>query len=210
MGDKEQRLRLYGDRYHTDKGEHGYFKHYAVHLPDTCRSMLEIGVAMGASANLWDAFYGHDALDLHLLDLYLNPDHIPARSVRNYGWVPIVGDQSDMGVLSGIKRQFEIIIDDGSHNAHHQLISFKHLFLNNLLSGGLYVIEDLHCNKDPFYYGGAVANYSDTPLAMLSRFKTEHRIVNPYFNEGEEQVFLSLIDAVDIYDDKIAFITRKK
>lgn len=210
MNDKEQRLNTYARRFNTDKLDHGYMKHYANELPDACRSMLEIGVAKGASAAVWNLYYGSSQLDLHLLDLYMNPDLMSAREVRNNGWIPIIGDQSDMNVLSGIDRQFEVIVDDGSHNAHHQLISFKHLFLNNLLPGGLYVMEDLHCNKDPFYYGGAVTNYSDTPLSMFNHFcNSGGEIKNPYFNEGEVEVFRSLIEGVRVYDEKIAFITRK-
>jgi hypothetical protein len=172
--------------------------------------MLEIGVLKGASANVWNDFYGKDELDLYLLDLYQDPDNVSPRWVINNGWHPIIGDQSDIHVLAGIKRQFEVIIDDGSHAAHHQLLSFKHLFLNNLVSGGLYVIEDLACSKNPFYYGGGVINFYDTPLYMLKHFINHGEIVNPYFNNGEEaQVFKSLIEGVKIFDEEIAFITRK-
>lgn len=210
MIDREQRIKNLAAAFGTDKvGSHEYAAPYAKCLPEKCRSMLEIGVAKGASAQLWNSLYGNEELDLYLLDLYLDPDHVSPRWVRNRGWTPIVGDQSDMGTLSAIKSQFDVIIDDGSHNAHHQLISFKHLFLNNLKGAGLYVIEDLQCNKEAFYYGGAVANFSDTPLHMLRRFINHGEIVNPYFNVGESEVFRSLIEGVKIYDEEIAFITRK-
>lgn len=206
---REQQLRIFAGEFNTDKLGHGYLKHYAAELPDRCRSLLEIGIDQGGSAMMWDAFYGGTKLDLWLLDLYLNPDTMPVREVRNHGWVPVIGDQSSIEVLSSIKRDFEVIVDDGSHNAHHQLISFKHLFLNNLRPGGVYVIEDLHCNKESFYYGGLVKSLDDTPLAMLEKFQRNGRIANPYFNEGEANVFYDLIGSVKIFDDKISFITRK-
>lgn len=209
MIDREQRIKNLAAAFGTDKvGHHEYAAAYAQCLPDKCRSMLEIGVAKGASAGMWDSFYGHEELDLYLLDLYLDPDHVSPRWVRNRGWTPIVGDQSDMGTLSAIRAQFDVIIDDGSHRADHMLISFKHLFMNNLKGGGLYVIEDLNCNKYPFYYGGAVINYSDTPLYMLKDFINYGEIVNPYFNEGEASVFKSLIKGVKIFDEEIVFIER--
>lgn len=210
MTDKEQRLNTLARRFGTDKiDHHSYMRPYSQCLPDKCRSMMEIGVAKGASAQLWSEFYGQDELDLYLLDLYQDQDHVSPRWVRNRGWVPIIGDQSDLNVLSMINPQFEVIIDDGSHRADHMLISFKHLFLNNLKGGGLYIIEDLHCNTNTFFYGGFVHNFSDTPLAMLKTFCNEGVIKNDFFNKGESEVFRSLIEGVKIFDDKIAFITRK-
>lgn len=209
MTDKEQRLRLYADKFKTDKLEHGYMRYYANELPIKCRSMLEIGVAKGASAQLWDAFYGKDELDLYLMDLYQDPNHVSPRWVRNNGWVPVIGDQEESETVCLGLPFFEVIIDDGSHNAHHQLLSFKHFFWESLKEGGLYVIEDLHCNKDRFYDGGLVKGFSDTPLAMFKQFLNYGELFNPYFSESDAKVFKSLIGSVRIYDEKIAFITRK-
>lgn len=209
MNDKEQRLSTFARRFGTDKVDHhSYMGPYAQCLPDKCRSMLEIGVAKGASAQLWDAFYGKDELDLFLLDLYKDPNHVSPRWVRNHGWTPIIGDQSDLNVLSSIKDTFDVVIDDGSHRADHMILSFKALFLNNLKGGGLYVIEDLHCNKNSFYYGGEVTKFEDTPLWMLKNMTQTGRIENKYFNEGESEVYRSLINGVKIFDEEIAFIYR--
>lgn len=209
MNDKEQRLSTFARRFGTDKiDHHSYMGPYAQCLPDKCRSMLEIGVAKGASAQLWDAFYGKDELDLFLLDLYKDPSHVSPRWVRNHGWTPIIGDQSDLNVLSSIKEHFDVIIDDGSHRADHMILSFKALFLNNLKGGGLYVIEDLHCNKNPFYYGGGVTEFEDTPLWMLKNMTQTGHIENKYFNEGESEVYRSLINGIKIFDEEIAFIYR--
>lgn len=210
MNYRERELTRFAAHFDTDKLGHGYIPHYAEQLPDRCASLLEIGVYKGASALMWDSFFGQSFIDLYFLDLYKDVNTVPARWVRNNGWVPIIGDQSDLTVLASIQREFEVIIDDGSHNAHHQLISFKHLFFNNVVPGGLYVIEDLHCNKDSFYYGGYVRGFNDTPLAMLKKFCNEGVIDNVYFNEGESEVFKSIIESVKIFDEKIAFITRKK
>lgn len=210
MNDKEQRLSTFARRFGTDKiDHHSYMGPYAQCLPDKCRSMLEIGVAKGSSALMWDSYYGKDEVDLFLLDLYKDPNHVSPRWVRNHGWTPIIGDQSDINVLSSIKEQFDVVIDDGSHNAHHQILSFKALFLNNLKGGGLYVLEDLHCNKDAFYYGGDVTRFEDTPLWMLKNMAQTGKISNVYFNEGESEVFRSLVDGIKIFDEEIAFITRK-
>ena len=205
------RLNELGNKYPSDKKTHGYYPHYASNLPERCRMLLEIGVATGLSLEIWNELYGPDEVDIHCLDLFKNTDFVGTRWCRNRGFFPIQGDQSSMETLSSMKSVYEIIIDDASHNCHHQLISFKHLFLNNLTPGGLYVIEDMHTSSDPFYYGGFVHNFSDTPLAMFKHFcNAGGEIKNDFFNAGEREVFHSLIDSVKVYDDKIAFITRKK
>lgn len=197
------------EKYPTDKREHGYLKHYQEHLPATCRSLLEIGAAQGFSAMMWREFYPD--CDIHLLDLFLNPDFVSVKWCREHFFVPHQGDQGSLKILAEIKEQFQVVVDDGSHRADHQLISFKHLFLNNLASGGIYAIEDCHCNKLPFYWGdGAVTMYEYTALHMFKQFKETREIVNPYFNEGETEVFKSLIDRVDILaDEKLILVWRK-
>lgn len=196
-------------KYNTDKFDHGYMPHYQEHLPTTCRSLLEIGAAEGASALMWREFYPD--CDIHILDLFLNPDFVSVKWCRERFFVPHQGDQGSLKVLAAIQEQFDVIIDDGSHRADHQLISFKHLFFNNLVSGGLYAIEDCHCNRLPFFWGdGAVTMYEFTALHMFNRFKETGEIDNPYFNEGEVEIFKSIIDRVEILeDDKLILIWRK-
>ncbi|MDP4268317.1 MAG: hypothetical protein Q8880_12910, partial [Bacteroidota bacterium] len=99
----------------TDKLGHGYMQVYAQYLPEKCTSLLEIGIAEGKSAMMWDMFYGHDTLNLHYLDLFINPDFVNERWCKNRGITPHKGSQADINVLSEIKDTFDVIIDDGSH-----------------------------------------------------------------------------------------------
>jgi hypothetical protein len=193
----------------TDKLEHGYLPHYQQHLPAQCRSLLEIGAAKGFSALLWQEFYPD--CDIHLLDLFLDANHVSVKWCREHFFVPHQGDQGSLKVLAAIPDQFEVIIDDGSHRADHQLISFKHLFFNNLVSGGMYAIEDCHCNTLPFYWGdGAVTMFEYTALHMFKTLKETGELINPYFNEGETEIFKSLIDRIEIVEnDKLILVWRK-
>jgi len=215
---KEQKLKervdfleSLGRKFSTDKiDHHDYLRVYAEKLPEKCRSMMEIGAAHGSSCLMWNSFFGETELDLYVMDLYLDPNHVSPRWIRNNGWTPIVGDQSDINVLASIKEKFSVIVDDGSHNAHHQLISFKHLFFNNLVEGGQYYIEDCGCNLNEFYWGGYVEKVGDTPIKMFERFNKYGVIINPYFNEGESRIFEEMIASVEILsNDELILITRK-
>lgn len=206
--EKLAKLNKLAEKYPTDKKTHSYLESYAKYLPDNCRSMLEIGVAEGYSALMWFEYFGKD-LDLSLIDLFQNPDFKSVRWCRERHFVPYQGNQNDMALLSSIKTQFSLVIDDGSHNAFDQIASFKHLFVNNLQSGGLFVIEDLHCNKEEFYWGNGVHSFADTILSTLKHFNHKGVIDNILFNEGESEVFQNLISKVEIVNDKIAFIWKR-
>lgn len=194
----------------TDIGKHGYLPTFAEHLPDKCRSMLEIGIAYGGSAEVWDSFYGFEELDLHYIDLFQNPEFVSPRWCRNRGFVPHIGSQADIQFLSTIKEQFEVALDDGGHIAAHMIASFKHLFVNNLVSGGVYFITDCHCNKEEFYWGEGVTCFEDTPLWVMKNYLETGRIESKFFNEGESEIFQNLIKSVHICCDEKIIVIKKK
>lgn len=195
-------------KYDTDKMGHGYIEHYERHLPKLTRFLLEIGVAKGASALMWNDYYGPDT-DIHLADLFQDPNHVSPRWCREKGFVPHIGDQSNIKFLYTIEPMFDVIIDDGSHRADHMQITFRHLFVNNLTSGGVYVIEDLHCCRDPFYWAGGIKRFEDTILSVLQRYNETGEFEGLYFDDHQSGIFKSLVDRVEIVNDKIAFIWKK-
>lgn len=117
---------------------------------DTELNFLEIGVFEGGSIELWRNYFGPKA---HIAGIDINPD------CANYVEKPnkvFIGSQADKAFLSRVKNDIgalDIILDDGSHVAYHQMTSFRELF-PILKSGGLYVIEDLHTAYQPGYHEG--------------------------------------------------------
>jgi cephalosporin hydroxylase len=102
--------------------------------------MLEIGVNRGGSLQIWRQYLGADAV---IFGVDLNPECAdlfePPNQVR-------IGSQADPAFLRSVVSEMgtpDIIIDDGSHVAQHQLVSFETLF-PLLAPGGVYVIEDMH------------------------------------------------------------------
>lgn len=151
-------------KYGSDKAEHGYAQFYADVMPENPKNILEIGVKEGASARAWRELFP-DAI-FHGLDLF-EEFEIPHIEGAHF-WK---GNQLDYRILAKLRElDFDVIIDDGSHNSRDQLITFFGLF-----NGKHYFIEDLHCCTEEFYRQGlpAVATalelFPNTQLETLRR-----------------------------------------
>jgi hypothetical protein len=137
----------------TDKASnaHNYLSRYEPFLAPYRNKnikLLEIGIDKGNSLKMWaDYFYnaelilGSDIEDRS----YLQTDKIKT----------VISDQSsphDLDLLGAKYGPFDIIGDDGSHNADHQLLSFSILF-PFVKPNGLYIIEDTLCSYDKERWG---------------------------------------------------------
>lgn len=198
------------EKHHSDKAMHNYGAYYSQYIPDRLHSMLELGVMNGASALAWQEFYGEDA-EIYLADLFENEDWVNEKWCRNRGFIPLKGRQQDINFLNTFPTGLSLVIDDCSHVPEFTIASFKHIFLNCLKGGKYYVVEDLHTNlpENKYYWTGLVQTFEDTMLWMLENFKETGKIINPYFSDGESTVFENIIESVDIYERKIAFIKKK-
>lgn len=147
----------------TDKSSawHNYTEIYAKYFAPLRHQpikFLEIGIYKGDSVKLWENYFS--TAKLHFIDI--NPSIIEYTSSRSrYHFV----DQSNPSQLKdfaqSIEGNFDIIIDDGGHTTEQQLTSFKALF-PYLKSGGMYIIEDLHCS---YHLPYAEHNSLDCPEA---------------------------------------------
>ena len=132
----------------TDKssGIHDYLRHYeALFAPwkDAPITVLEIGVLGGASLRMWERFF----TQARIIGADINPD------VRRHATDRVtieIGSQDDAAFLDHLCRTHAptIIIDDGSHMAHHVIFTFEHCF-RLLPPGGIYVVEDLYFHLGP-------------------------------------------------------------
>lgn len=123
---------------------HGYSRSYDKHLFDNrndVKKILEIGTRKG-SINLWLNYfpnatvYGIDLVDplvSHERFIYENLDQSNRQQLRTF--------------FEKHGSDFDIIIDDGLHAAYEQQVSFDECFLN-IVKGGCYVIEDMHCQRE--------------------------------------------------------------
>jgi hypothetical protein len=131
------------EKYNSDKAGHGYAKFYADHLPESPKKILEIGVREGASILAWKELF--PMATIVGLDLF-EEFSIPMIEGAHF-WK---GNQLDYRILAKLRElNFDVVIDDGSHNSRDQLITFFGLF-----NGKHYFIEDLHTCKDDFWRDG--------------------------------------------------------
>lgn len=137
----EKTLQELGFMYGTDKTEHGYLEFYEKHLPKNPKKILEIGVREGRSIKMWMQYFPETII--HGLDLF--EEFQPPFQDERVVWHK--GNQCDWLLLEQLRKEdFDVIIDDGSHNSRDQMMTFFGLF-----NGKHYFIEDLHCCDDPFY-----------------------------------------------------------
>jgi hypothetical protein len=101
---------------------------------------LEIGVFRGGSLEMWRSYFGDQA---EICGVDIDPQ---CKAYETPGTRVRIGSQADPAFLKGVVAEFgapDIILDDGSHVARHQEVSFKTLF-PLLKEGGIYAIEDMH------------------------------------------------------------------
>jgi hypothetical protein len=111
-------------------------------LPDGTKRplrFLEIGVSQGGSLQLWRQFLGPDAI---IFGIDINPD---CKAVDNGDLHVRIGSQADPDFLRAVVAEMggvDVVLDDGSHIASHQRVSFETLF-PLVTDRGLYAVEDL-------------------------------------------------------------------
>ncbi len=133
----------------TDKGPSGH-NYTAIYetifesIRDKPLKILEIGVLDGASLRMWCDYFPN--AEIHGLDI--NPD---CKAFADSRITIHTGAQDDKDLLDSIGVDFDIVIDDGSHQVADQIATFKHLWANTKL---IYVVEDIYTSYLAMYGGG--------------------------------------------------------
>lgn len=127
----------------------GAFRHRPIRI-------LEIGVFHGGSLQMWKKYFGEDAA---IVGVDLDPR---CAEYAEEGIDIRIGDQSDPAFWSKMVEEyvdFDIVVDDGSHIAGHQIAAFSSLW-PHVRDGGIYFVEDCHTAYFPAYGGGVGAGSS--------------------------------------------------
>jgi len=165
-------------------------------------TMLEIGVSMGGSLEMWRDYFGQKAT---ICGIDVNPDC--ANRVSSPNKVRI-GSQDDPDFLHGVIGEIgqpDIILDDGSHIGRHQTASF-HILFPLLKEGGLYVIEDLHTS---YWSGSWEGGYrkAGTGIELVKQMIDDMHAW--YHDRPDETQAMQWVPAIHLYDS-IVFIEKRR
>lgn len=106
-------------------------------------TFLELGVWEGASLRAWAEYFTHPSARIMGADNDL-ARLLPVDDERITAMPAQLDNQAALTILvAAIATPIDIVIDDASHGAFQQHISWNYLW-PRVVPGGLYVIEDLH------------------------------------------------------------------
>lgn len=162
-----------GLKYGTDKStiKHNYLPFYEQTLPKAPKKLLEIGVLSGASIRMWKEWFPET--EIHGLDLFSEGEP-PA--IEGVVWHK--GNQCDWLLLEQLRKEnFDVIIDDASHNSRDQMMTFYGLF-----NGKHYYIEDTHCCSESFYQDGLPEQAAADELFRCLNDSPSSLYINSYRN----------------------------
>lgn len=133
--------------------------------------LLEIGIQNGGSLEIW-ARYFPDARILVGCDI----DPLCERLTYDDPRISVVvGDASSGDTearIGAISPQWDLVIEDGSHQSRHIVDAFARFF-PRVVEGGMFIAEDLHCSYWHEFEGGLA-----DPFSSIAFFKRLADFVN--------------------------------
>jgi len=132
--------------------------------------LLEIGVFDGGSLRLWEDYFPRATvvgLDIRVAC----KQHEGGRRIVE------IASQADAKMMTAISQKYRpaIVIDDGSHQADHIIISFESIY-PTLSDGGIYIVEDLGMHTGP---DAAVKRGSSAISPQAYFLRLANRVVCP-------------------------------
>lgn len=183
-----------------------YFDVYERHLArfvESASVLLEIGVGLGGSLQMWKAYLGPHS---KIIGLDIKPE---CKTYKESGIEIFIGSQDDPKIINAIFSKYpeiDIVIDDGSHQMNHMVESFN-LIYKRLQPNGIYMVEDIHTCYWDKYKGGLGRSGSFVEF-------TKHRIdeLNAACTKGELPIseFTTSTNSISCYASIIVYERRKQ
>jgi len=157
-----------------------YYKHFEC-VKNKPINLLEIGMGNyptnGNSLRMWLEFFPNAKITIldHKMENFNLTDIIDPKRVETF----IVDQSSDVSLSDFVEknktRTFDFIIDDGSHQADHQILTLKFLF-PLLAENGVYFIEDIHDRKFNEYLSYLFENLNNGELSGEYRLEESNNL----------------------------------
>ena len=209
MIDEIKKLDDLACKWRTDKSDfigsngHGYAKKYE-EIFNKWRlnyiNLLEIGVATGASIGMWYEYFENGKI-FCFDDVDRSNESVLSELLKTNRVFFEIGNQENKNDLINILQKFninnfDIIVDDGSHQPNHQMITFSLLF-PYLKSNGFYIIEDVVVpeNREVINSPNNIETYN-----TIVNFKNTGIFNTKYLTEDEIIYLKNNILNIEIYD----------
>jgi hypothetical protein len=195
------RLTELGIKYGTDKSTYHTFTefYYQYFLRYKNPTVLEIGLYNGASIKMMEEFFGAPTI--------IGADIEPKTQYDNEHIKTVVADQSNPVQLLRVldyAKEFDIIVDDGSHIISHQLTTLATLF-PYVKSGGIYILEDLHTSFCNSYVG---YQCDITAYDVVYRLKKNLEVKSKDISVEQMKYIVSNISNIEIYQSDKKSVTE--
>lgn len=220
----EQILDILANKYETDKGsgysgpsKHGYasiYENYLNKWKDSPIRMLEVGVCMesttgGHSIYMWSEYFQNAIIHtFDIVDMSHHPSVTDNHRVSFYQ-----GDQGNRKDFESMyetfgNNDFDFILEDGSHQHEHQMISLGKLF-QYVKSGGYYILEDMSIPNHP-----VCCIRNDETYKIILEFRDTGKFVSDHLTTAEIRYLEENVSSVDIHHDiqdayAVAIITKR-
>lgn len=182
-----------GFKYNTDKAwSHLFTEFYYNYFKSLIYkkiNILEIGIYLGSSLKMLEEFFPNATIySIDIRDEYIDKKF--GDRIKTYNCSQVNLSRFDL-IFKDIK--FDIIIDDGSHQTLHQLISLGHMF-KYLNKNGLYICENLHTSLNKGY-----CNTNISTLDVFNNFKKINKINSDVIPIENINYLNNNIKLIDIY-----------
>ena len=178
-----------------------YDRHFAEHR-DLPINILEIGVLKGGSMRLWEKYF--PKANIYGIDIDEECQQYESDRTKIF-----IGDQGDVSFLRNVKAKIpriDIIIDDGSHRAKDQKITFEEMYYH-LKTPGVYLIEDIELN----YWKNKDLNSPDNFMTHMKnkiddlniRKTMPAKIAQSYPFKDTEVRFVNSTNSISFYDNVV-------
>ena len=198
----------------TQQTGHGYSEFYEKKLREYKFkeiNILEIGSYAGASAAAFVKYFPNSKI--FCLDINISNFVYESSNISVFG-VDINDENRMIRILKKIYNknnidEFDLIIDDGSHNLSDILFSLN-FFFKLVKKNGLYVIEDF---KHPNYYENNKNIDHILVDEFLKNLQNKHISFSNIISEYNQKKLINSINNIELYkgnrrDSDICFISR--
>ena len=180
-----------------DKWTH-YFEIYNTHFKrfqNKCPVILEIGVAGGGSLDMWN-YYFDNTCTIYGIDINENCKQFEKENVKIF-----IGDQGDHTFWENNFKDiyFDIVIDDGGHFMHQQIITFEYMY-PFVKENGVYLCEDTHTSYWKEWGGGTQSSFINYTKQFADKLHAYHNGMDTSFRDSTFSI--TYYDSVVVFEKK--------